>query len=180
MEKATGKIASKAVGKSLLKKIPVVSAAAGVYFAYGRLKEGDWKGACGEVTSGALGCFPGLGTAASVAVDATLAGRDIYNASAADKKETPIREESDVLAQADGAKNEIKHTSEQAQSAVVSNVRAKLSAGHDSVVQEGARVSIAERLHSLRYDNSHRVSGTVTPTRISEKEIAKAAQQQNA
>lgn len=180
MEKATGKIASKAVGKSLLKKIPVVSAAAGVYFAYGRLKEGDWKGACGEVTSGALGCFPGLGTAASVAVDATLAGRDIYNASAADKKETPIREESAVLAQADGAKNGIRHTREQAQSAVVSNMRAKLSAGHDSVIQEGARVSIAERLHSLRYDNSHRVSGTVTPTRISEKEIAKAVQQQNA
>lgn len=81
--KAAGKVAAKtgakAVGKSLLKKIPVVSAVAGVCFAVGRAKEGDWKGACGEALSGVAGCFPGLGTAASTAIDVGLAGRDIHN-----------------------------------------------------------------------------------------------------
>lgn len=78
--KATSKILRKAALKSLVKKIPVVSLAAGCVFAYQRLKDGDWKGAIGEVASGALGCVPGVGTAASVAVDAGLATRDVYNA----------------------------------------------------------------------------------------------------
>lgn len=181
MEKTAGKIAGKAVGKSLLKKIPVVSAAAGVYFAYGRIKEGDWKGACGEVASGALGCFPGLGTAASVAVDATLAGRDIYQASADGKKETPVKTEEVVRTPTAEPKSAARHAGEQSKSAVVSNMRAKLAAGHESAVPEAEqRSSVAERLHALRYDSSHRVSGTVTPTRVSEKAIEKAMQRQNA
>ena len=77
--KATSKILGKAALKSLVKKIPVISLAAGCVFAYQRVKDGDWKGAIGEVTSGALGCVPGIGTAASVAVDAGLAARDVYN-----------------------------------------------------------------------------------------------------
>ncbi len=86
--KTAAKIAGKAAFKSLLKKIPVVSLAAGCFFAYQRVKEGDWKGACGEIASGALGCVPGIGTAASVAVDAGLAARDIYNASPETKAAT--------------------------------------------------------------------------------------------
>ncbi len=76
--KVATKIAGKAVLKSVVKKIPLVSLVAGGVFAYQRVKDGDWKGALGEVTSGALGCIPGAGTAASVAVDAGLAARDIY------------------------------------------------------------------------------------------------------
>ena len=77
--KTAGKTAAKAVGKSVLKKIPIVSVGAGLVFGAQRVMAGDWKGAAGEVASGALGTFPGVGTAASVAIDATLAGRDIYN-----------------------------------------------------------------------------------------------------
>lgn len=77
--KTVGKTAAKAVGKSVLKKIPLVSVGAGLVFGAQRAMAGDWKGAAGEVASGALGTFPGLGTAASVAIDAGLAGRDIYN-----------------------------------------------------------------------------------------------------
>ena len=75
--KTVAKTAGSAVGKSVLKKIPLVSLGAGAYFAWQRLKDGDWKGACGEVASGALGCLPGLGTAASTAIDVGLAARDI-------------------------------------------------------------------------------------------------------
>ena len=69
-----------AIVKSLAKKLPIVSLGAGLYFAYDRIKDGDWKGACGEVASGTLGCFPGLGTAASVAIDVGLAAKDISSA----------------------------------------------------------------------------------------------------
>lgn len=75
--KTVAKTAGTAVGKSVLKKIPLVSLGAGAYFAWQRLKDGDWKGACGEMASGALGCLPGLGTAASTAIDVGLAARDI-------------------------------------------------------------------------------------------------------
>ena len=78
--KAAAKTAGSAVGKSLLKKIPLVSLGAGAYFAWDRLKEGDWKGACGEMASGALGCLPGVGTAASAAIDVGLAAKDIKTA----------------------------------------------------------------------------------------------------
>lgn len=75
--KAAGKAAGKAVGKSVLKKIPLVSLAAGGYFAYERAKKGEWLKAGGELLSGALGCLPGLGTAASTAIDCGLAYSDV-------------------------------------------------------------------------------------------------------
>ena len=75
--KTVAKTAGSAVGKSVLKKIPILSAAAGCYFAFGRIKDGDWKGACGEVLSGVAGCFPGIGTGVSTAIDVGLAAKDI-------------------------------------------------------------------------------------------------------
>lgn len=75
--KTIAKTAGSAVGKSVLKKIPLVSLGAGAWFAWDRIKDGDWKGACGELASGALGCFPGVGTAASTAIDVGLAAKDI-------------------------------------------------------------------------------------------------------
>ena len=78
--KAAGKAAGKAVGKSVLKKIPLVSLGAGAYFAYERAKNGEWGKAGCELLSGALGCFPGVGTAASTAVDCGLAVADTKQA----------------------------------------------------------------------------------------------------
>lgn len=77
--KTVGSTAAKAVGKSVLKKIPLISIGAGLVFGAQRAMAGDFSGAALEVASGAAGTFPGLGTAASVAIDAGLAGRDIYN-----------------------------------------------------------------------------------------------------
>lgn len=80
--KLGGKIAGgvgKTLGKSLLKKIPIVGLLAGLGFGATRLMEGDWKGALGEVASGAASLIPGVGTAASVAIDAGLAARDMSN-----------------------------------------------------------------------------------------------------
>ena len=90
--KAVGKVVTKtaasAVGKSVLKKIPLVSAGAGAYFAYKRLKDGELKAAGCELLSGIAGCFPGVGTAASVAIDVGLATNDIHNVVKESKNQT--------------------------------------------------------------------------------------------
>ena len=84
--KAAVKAGSKATGKSVLKKIPLLGAVAGLGFGAMRLMEGDWKGALGEVTSGVASTIPGVGTAASLAIDAGLAIRDAKNAVEAEKE----------------------------------------------------------------------------------------------
>lgn len=75
--KGLTRILAKGAGKSLLKKIPLVGLAAGIGFGVSRLMKGDIAGAVGEVASGAASTIPGLGTAASVAIDAGLAARDV-------------------------------------------------------------------------------------------------------
>ena len=74
------KVLGKTLLKSAIKKIPVIGAIAGIGFGLGRLMSGDVTGAAMEVASGAASTVPGVGTAASVGVDAALAARDIKNA----------------------------------------------------------------------------------------------------
>lgn len=74
------KTGSKSIGKSIVKKIPLIGALAGLGFAISRAASGDFIGAAGELASGVASTIPGLGTAASVAIDAGLAARDISKA----------------------------------------------------------------------------------------------------
>ena len=83
VKSGAAKIGGKAVGKSLLKKIPGVGLIAGLGFGLSRLMKGDLAGAVGEIASGAASIIPGLGTAASLAIDAGLAARDISKANKA-------------------------------------------------------------------------------------------------
>lgn len=76
-EKAAEKIAAKAAGKSLLKKIPGVGLITGLGLGAQRALSGDLKGAALEVASGIAGTVPGIGTAGSLAIDAALAARDM-------------------------------------------------------------------------------------------------------
>lgn len=64
--------------KSGLKKVPVLGALAGIGFGIQRAMSGDYLGAALEVASGAASIIPGVGTAASVAIDAGLIARDVY------------------------------------------------------------------------------------------------------
>jgi hypothetical protein len=79
--KAAGKQALKIGGKALLKsglkKIPGIGLIAGGAFAAGRALKGDWSGAGLELASGAAGTIPGVGTAASIGIDAALAAKDM-------------------------------------------------------------------------------------------------------
>ena len=82
--KAAGKGLLKGAGKGLLKgglkmgikKIPVAGLLAGALFAGQRAMAGDWAGAGLELASGAAGTVPGIGTAASVGIDAALMAKD--------------------------------------------------------------------------------------------------------
>ena len=75
--KAIAKVGAKALGKGLLKKIPFVGLGAGLLFAGQRLMAGDMKGAMLEAASGIAGTIPGVGTAISIGLDATLAAKDM-------------------------------------------------------------------------------------------------------
>ena len=75
--KAIAKVGAKALGKGLLKKIPFVGMGAGLLFAGQRLMKGDFKGAMLEAASGIASTIPGIGTAVSIGLDATLAAKDM-------------------------------------------------------------------------------------------------------
>jgi len=78
IKKLVGKAIGKGAVKSVLKKIPGISIAAGLFFAADRAMSGDFKGAIGELSSGVAGTLPIAGTAAGLALDLGLIGRDIY------------------------------------------------------------------------------------------------------
>ena len=76
-QKTGAKLAGKAALKVGAKKIPVLGLAFGAAFATGRAMDGDWTGAGMELSSGAASCFPGAGTATSLAIDGALLARDL-------------------------------------------------------------------------------------------------------
>ena len=82
--KIGAKLGVKTIGKSLLKKIPVIGLLAGIGFGLQRAMKGDLTGAALEFASGAASTIPGLGTAASVAIDAGLAVKDYKGATGGD------------------------------------------------------------------------------------------------
>ena len=86
--KTGAKIAGKTAFKSVLKKIPIIGAIAGLGFAASRLMKGDKTGAALEAVSGLAGTVPGVGTAASVGADVALAAHDM-NAETPPTPETP-------------------------------------------------------------------------------------------
>ncbi len=77
LAKKAAKIGIKGVGKSLAKKIPLLGLGVGALFAAQRMATGDWGGALLELASGAASTFPGVGTAASVGLDAALMAKDL-------------------------------------------------------------------------------------------------------
>ena len=76
-EKSGIKILGK-VGAKIAAKIPGVGVVIGSAFAIDRLMRGDYTGAGLEFASGLLSIVPVVGTAASVALDVGIAGRDVY------------------------------------------------------------------------------------------------------
>ena len=78
------KIAGKAGLKTALKKIPFgIGALFGLGFGAYRLMKGDVAGAAMEVASGAASIVPGVGTVASLGIDAAIIARDIKRAKTA-------------------------------------------------------------------------------------------------
>lgn len=84
-EKGLLKGLGKGLGKTILKKIPLLGLGAGLVFGAQRLMGGDWKGAGLEALSGLASTVPGIGTAASLGIDAALMARDVVGPENADK-----------------------------------------------------------------------------------------------
>ncbi|HIE58801.1 MAG TPA: hypothetical protein EYP82_02460, partial [Hydrogenothermaceae bacterium] len=85
------KMAGKALGRSAMKKLPGVGVAAGAYFAAERAEAGDYIGAAMEFASGAVSLIPGMGTAASVAIDGALMKRDYDAATEGQTQEAALQ-----------------------------------------------------------------------------------------
>ena len=77
LAKVAAKEGAEAAGKSWIKKIPGIGIAMGAMFAAERAGGGDFSGAGLEILSGAASSFPGLGTAASLAIDGALMAKDV-------------------------------------------------------------------------------------------------------
>ena len=88
-KKGVKKAAKKGLGKALAKKIPLLGLGLGAVFAAQRAMAGDFAGAAMELASGAASTVPGLGTAASVAIDAALIAKDVGVFDKKDKNITP-------------------------------------------------------------------------------------------
>lgn len=80
IRKRVAKVSEKEAAHIVGKKIPVVSTFVGIVCGITRAIDGDVAGALSEVASGVLADLPGLGTAASVAIDASLLTKDIVAA----------------------------------------------------------------------------------------------------
>ena len=74
--KGATKLGAKALGRSILKKLPVIAGLAGIYFGIERALKGDLLGAGLEITSGLLGAT-GVGGSAGLVIDGYLLGRDM-------------------------------------------------------------------------------------------------------
>ena len=72
-----GKMFGKGAGKTAVKKIPILGLLAGGLFAGQRALKGDFAGAALELLSGGASLIPGVGTGASMAIDAGLLMRDL-------------------------------------------------------------------------------------------------------
>ena len=88
------KFGAKFAAKSLVKKIPLIGLLAGIGFAAKRAFAGDWIGAGMELASGGASIVPGLGTAASIGIDAALAAKDAGAFEDANTQKTPEQIES--------------------------------------------------------------------------------------
>ena len=73
----TSKAMTKYTGEMVGKKVPVLGLGIGLFFSIQRFLKGEVVKGFGEIFSGGLSCFPGYGTAGSIAIDAVLLGDDV-------------------------------------------------------------------------------------------------------
>lgn len=120
------KMLGKGAIKSIAKKLPILGALAGVYFALEKFKKGDIVGAGLEIVSGGLGAV-GLG-AVGLGVDAVIVARDL---SKGKEKVTAIPQTVTTTAEKTEIKRELKITRDTAtaRAAIPTAVATAIAAG---------------------------------------------------
>ena len=92
--KGLEKVGVKGAGKMLAKKIPFLGAIMSTGFATKYAMEGDWVGAALTLGSGLASTIPGIGTAASFALDGMLIGHELM----ADNINELVEEDPSIIA----------------------------------------------------------------------------------
>lgn len=77
--KSVAKLGGKGILKGLGKAIPGIGLLISAGFAINKITKGDWIGAAMEMAAGAMGTFPGIGTAGMVAMETAIAAREYGN-----------------------------------------------------------------------------------------------------
>jgi hypothetical protein len=85
--KGAASVAAKGIGKSILKKIPLIGLGIGLWDAVGRAQAGDWAGAAMSAASGVASTVPGAGTLVSTAIDAAQIATDATGLTGGDAKD---------------------------------------------------------------------------------------------
>jgi len=96
--KAAAKSVSKGGGKAAVRAVPILGLTVGAVFGTWKLLKGDVSGAGMEYASGAASCIPGVGTAASLAIDVGLVAKEISKAKAeSDQRAEDLKAETERI-----------------------------------------------------------------------------------
>jgi len=103
--KAVGTTVAKGAGKLALKLVPGVALAASGYFAWDRIKKGDYLGAGIELLSGVVASVPVIGTAGAIALQGGLIASDLLGGPTGGDNRTPKGDKIDELKKDEIARN---------------------------------------------------------------------------
>ena len=139
----------KGVGKSLVKKLPVIGLIAGLGFGLKRALGGDFSGAAMEVASGAASLIPGVGTAASVAIDAALIGKDVVGAKKANASDEATKIYSQIGETSSSASASLA-AGEEIDPKIKTAIIQGLAKSSTSLGAKGARSTLQAQIDSVR------------------------------
>jgi len=90
-QKVAARTAAKTATKAAVRAVPILGLTVGAVFGTWRLLKGDVSGAGMEYASVAASCIPGVGTAASLAIDVGLVAKDTSEAKAESDQRAEVR-----------------------------------------------------------------------------------------
>lgn len=169
--KAAAKTGAKALGKSLLKKIPGIGLLSGLVFGVGRALKGDWSGAALEVASGAASTIPGIGTGASIALDAALAAKDIHNATAQESMGENITDAAQPVSEVRDFSGIGAMTAKALKEKEAENAVGSVSLANGTTYEQNAKEEAQAKLekHSMETNNEYNRQNNISIANVSDQ-----------
>lgn len=147
------KVGAGALGKTALKSLPFIGLGMGAYGAYEKTKEGDYKGAILEATSGIASMIPVYGTAISLGLQGISATRDVMRATNAETTANVTKNNeavtSNITSASDKSNEQIAKATDNTTSALISaNALTNKSIADSSAVANGSIANSAQTLNN--------------------------------